>query len=267
VAKQRYVVALVRNSQEFSKANALLQGLVAGGTHVACLYVTTCDPKTFAHSRETLEWLRSHLLKDFSLPEDACETTLSQTLSVPCPVTGTTVAFPDFDIVAFYPHAINEVDPLYDPSVHAPFICLNQASDLYGFALYMREVMERAGGGDATNVLPQCAMQAMSQWNDMACKTINAFRKRTNPAVLHPAGVSEDGRHYLTPHNEAALHELEKKVYLSEMPRIYLTRLVGEWERQLTGQGSVRLGDVVRPAVCLSELGLQGLSSARRDPR
>lgn len=251
--RQRYMIALIGDSAEFVEANALFKARVAEETHSACLYVTRRDPASFADGREALAWLREDLLAGIDLVSGMGDTTLSQTIRVKCPVTGRVTDFPDFDIVAFYPQAANEGDPLYDPSIEAPLVCLNQASDLYGFALYMREVAERSGGKDSLAALPACAMKAMAQWNDMARKTIDTFRKRTNPAVLCPASVSADGHHYISPHNEAAFHELEKKVHLSEMPKTYLVRLLGKWELELSGHSEAKLNDVVKPAVCLSD--------------
>lgn len=257
---ERYMVAVIGDPADFVKANDLFRARVAAGTHSACLYVVR-DPKQEMGVRDTLQWLRATFVERLGLSDRG--QVFSQCIKTVCPVTGREVIFPDFDIVGFCPQAGNEADTLYDPGVHAPVVCLNQASDIYGFSIYMREMLDRAQsqnlGGDESD----CTHRIIAQWNDMARKTLEIFRRRTNASLLHPAHISTDGRYYITPHDESTFLEEEKKLHVSEMPQIYLQRLLDEWERQEAGERDVELRGIVRPALCLATLGIAGLESAR----
>ena len=86
---------------------------------------------------------------------------------------------------------------------------------------------------------------------------------RTNASLLYPARISADGRYYITPHDESTFLEDEKKLHVSEMPQIYLQRLLDEWDRQQDGERNAELLSIARPALCLAGLGIAGLGSAR----
>jgi hypothetical protein len=255
-AMKRYAVAICGSPAEFEAANAAFVAALRDGRASACLYVhrdqarATAQPSVAAAVR----MLREDLLAG-RLADDPEAAVVSQPLTLPCPVTGEPTAYPDFDLVAFYPQALNELDPVYDPSNHAPVVCINQASDLYGFALMTRELLEVGQRRNGVAMLEdahrdQVIEKAKRMWQDMASRTIEAFGEFTNPSRLCPAHVSADQRYYVTQHDEAAFGEAEKLEHYSEMPVIYLERLIREWRRFFERKAPPDLSHVMRPALC-----------------
>lgn len=256
--KERYCIALVGNADEFEAANETFGRLLRSGTHSSCIYVfrDACAAAALETASEATAFLRHRLLARRNTDSEH----YSQAFRIGCPVTRVEIDFTDFDLVGFYPQAGNEDDPLYDPSNYAPFLCINQASDLFGFSLYVREMMDRTGLLGAAETcdrlqLDQLLQRTRRAWHDMAARTIGHFGKNTNPQRLCPAFISTDGRYYVTPHDEAEFGETRKERHVSEMPGIYLERLIDEWQRHLEEGVVPRLRHVVRPAVCPFNLG------------
>ena len=255
-AMGRYCIALVSNSEEFEAANEFFIQHLRSHAVSSCLYVYKSQQQAVALPTVTaaVDLLRNSVLRD-RLGPNRDQLTVSQPLRVPCPVTGEEIEFPDFDLVAFYPQASNEHDHLYDPSNYAPVVCINQASDLFGFSMLMRELvgtLERKGLSDFSDpsVRQALCIKGKRMFQDMASRTINAYGLRTNPARLCPAHISRDTRYYVTQHDEAAFGETEKLEHISEMPVVYLERLIDEWSRYFEHRETPSLRHVMRPAIC-----------------
>lgn len=253
--KGRYAIAIVGDAAEFEVANQWFTGLVEASRVSACpcIYRDVAQGCALQTAAAATQLLRRTLLRQREPLMERAH--FSQSLRLACPVTGMRVDFGDFDLVGFYPQAGNEADPLYDPSNHAPSVSINQASDLYGFAVYVRDMMDRAGlamgsrGCDADQ-LAALLDKTRAAWNDMAARTISHFGRNTNPERLCPAHLSDDGRYYVTPHDEAEFGETAKRRHISEMPGIYLERMIDEWHRHFAEGICPHLRHVVRPAIC-----------------
>ncbi len=253
-ALRRYMIAIVENREDWLAAHRHFVQLLESHVVTSCLYV----PRRRAGQNptetvaEVIGFLSSVFLGNLKQPG---ESVFSSKLLLKCPVTEVPTRFPDFDLVGFYPHAMNPEDPLYDPSNDAPVICMNQASDIFGFATMCRELCINFHGqppaeiGDRSKLEPVFS-RAAGIWQEMARKTIENFGSRTDPSVLCPAHVSADHNFYVTQHDEAAFGETEKLEHFSEMPRLYLRRLVDEWLDFFSEGIPPRLDHVVRPALC-----------------
>ena len=254
-ARGRYMVALAASPDEFAAANRRFHELVRVGEVSSCLYIYRRwrEAQRLPDVASVTGLLRCRMLGRMS--DGVNPDRVSQTLEVECPVTGTEVAFNDFDLVGFYPQALNEADPLYDPSNHAPFACINQASDLFGFSLYVRDMMRRLDRGGSWTEL-DCAQiiaairKTVPAWNGMAERTISHFGGRTNPERLCPARLSADRLYYVTPHDESDFAEAAKRRHISEMPVMYLERMIDEWLRYFEEGARPRFGHIIRPAIC-----------------
>ena len=71
--------------------------------------------------------------------------TLAHGIEVPCPVTGKDTIY-EFFSVAFCKNSGNPRDPLYDPSLGAPFTAINTTSDAFAFARLVHDQAMRAVG-------------------------------------------------------------------------------------------------------------------------
>lgn len=157
------------------------------------------------------------------------------TMNVKCPVTEVQVNFPDFDCVAFYPQSIDESDPLYDPSMYAPFVCFNLTSDIYGFCIILRDLITKRFGktpvevGDLNKLKPAFD-EAIAIYQKMAERTILNYNSVTNADKICPIHLAHNNSYYIAPHNESAFIETKKHLYLNEMPVIYARRIIKEWQ-------------------------------------
>jgi hypothetical protein len=255
MSKSRYCVAVIGSPQEFAAANREFQCLAEAGSATGCFYVARDQQRVSAlpDVASATDFLRTEMLSGFR--EIASGESVSQSFSLTCPVTGVVTAFPDFDLVGFYPQAGRTDDPLYDPSNFAPFVGINQASDLFGFARFTADLAV-ANGRAAPGAFrcPQFREEMFARagrvWQEMARRTIESIGAKTDRTRLCPAHISGDGHFYVTPHNESAFGEGEKLEHFSEMPILYLERLLDEWRDFFAAGAPPRLKHVTRPALC-----------------
>lgn len=250
----RYMIALIDTKDDWVAAHQAFVCRLEDRSASSCLYVPVNINVT--RCLESVEQVIRHLSERFldglKKPD---ESVFASKIELTCPVTNVATVFPDFDLVGFYPQAMRLSDALYDPSNDAPFVCMNQASDLFGFALMCRDMCRNAHGCEVYELteigLQECLLRrAAGKWQELAKKTVNNFGARTDPARLQPAHVSADSSFYVTQHDEAAFGESEKLEHFSEMPKLYLDRLIGEWLRHFSRGDRPRLDSVVRPALC-----------------
>ncbi len=246
----RYCIAFVADRQEFRNANAQFSQLLRQGCASACYYVSRAAYKVAAleSSADAIAYLKTSVL-----PEElggGGTDAAAQAFQLICPVTGLPTVFPDFDFVAFYPQAEREGDALYDPSNAMPFAGINQASDLYGFTRFVRDLADRLGIAEIGAHPERDALfqKAKRMWQGMAVRTFENIGKRTNAALVCPVHVTADERHYVTPHDESAFAELNKRIHRSEMPVVYLDRLIAVWETAFATGKAPCLHGVIRPA-------------------
>ena len=166
---------------------------------------------------------------------DACSGSKSYRLCIRlrCPVTGCDVVYNDFDQVAFYPQAIDNTDPLYDPSMYCPFVAINITSDTYAFSLVVAEKSLSLYGRAPTNLTTseraEVFSHSLSLFQRMAERTVQNYAVQTDTALLCPIHMTFDKRFYVAPHDEAAFAEYEKVQHINEMPLVYCARIIQQW--------------------------------------
>ncbi|HVZ13322.1 MAG TPA: hypothetical protein VG894_02580 [Bauldia sp.] len=235
----RYHVARFRNGAEYAAALAAFRHAVAEHQKTGFLAILTSD-RHFATAEQELRFLGA-AMEEAGLTADAnaliTGDTLSHALSVPCPVTGEDTIY-EFFSVAFCRNAANPSDPLYDPSLSAPFTAVNTTSDAFAFARLVHDQAMRAWGRpvyemihdrDAVETLFR---RCVTAWQNMSATTITNYSR---VAVDPSRGVhlSEDRQRWFAAHNDPVFAELKKCPFQHEMPVTYAARLTAKWSANL----------------------------------
>lgn len=234
----RYVVEHVRNGYQFSLAFDRFAAGVVDYRKTGFMAIVEAE-RSYRDSVEELRRL-GQIIVDAGFADSAGALIRSQTVAIPieldCPVTGLPTQY-EFFPVAFCCHAGDPGDPLYDPSLSAPFLAINTTSDAFAFGMLVRDLSYRhfhcapheiAGRGDFERLLARC----VSAWQNMSVNTIQSYQKvasRPERAV----GLSEDHRSWHAPHNDPVFAELAKERHSHEMPVIYARRLADRWTAAL----------------------------------
>lgn len=160
---------------------------------------------------------------------------LRTSITVRCPVTDKSVTFEDFDAIAFCPQAAFESDPLYDPLMAAPHACVNVSSDMFGFAIFVRDLSMRQFGVPPFQLVSRLDRtrlfeQTGTYWQRFAEGTIRRYQQLTNTSLC-PVHLTPDRRHWVANHKDPAFAELEKSAHLHDMPAVYTTGMIKAWER------------------------------------
>ncbi len=235
----RYHVARFRNGRDYATALADFRRAVAEHEKTGFLAILTTD-RTFATAEEELRVLGA-AMQEAGLARDAdaliAGETLSHSLNVPCPVTGEDTLY-EFFSVAFCRNAGNPADPLYDPSLSAPFTAVNTTSDAFAFARLIHDQAMRAWGRpvyemihdrDAVETLFR---RSVTAWQNMSSTTISNYSRVTvDPA--RGVHLSEDRQRWFAAHNDPVFAELKKCPYQHEMPVTYAARLTAKWSANL----------------------------------
>jgi hypothetical protein len=163
--------------------------------------------------------------------------TLSHVINVVCPVTGRPASYSFFS-VAFSRNASDPADPLYDPSLSAPFTAINTTSDSFAFARFVHDHAVRAWGRAPYEMVDDRAAvellfrRCVVAWQNMSITTIQNYgRTAVDPA--RAVRLSDDQTHWYAAHNDPVFAELEKCPHLHEMPISYATRLTTKWSATL----------------------------------
>ena len=234
----RYSVSHVRNGYQFAAAFDAFAAEVARFEKTGFLAIVPTR-RQYGDSVEELRLL-GQIVVDAGYAESAGALIRSQTVAIPldidCPVTGLTTTY-EFFPVAFCCHAGDPDDPLYDPSLSAPFLAINTTSDAFAFGMLVRDLSLRhfhcapheiESRSDFERLLARC----IAAWQNMSANTIQAYQKvaqRPDRAV----SLSEDQRSWQAPHNDPVFAELEKAMHSHEMPIIYAQRLAAKWTAAL----------------------------------
>lgn len=257
--KERFAIASVSTAAELADVRAAFGEALRSRELLSCLVLL--EPHNELQRGLPIEQLVSYLDDRYFTGIDAGRrdiplvngATYSLAYLLTCPVTGVPVTFTDFDQVAFYPQAVDESDPLYDPSMYAPFVCLNITSDSYAFALTCADRNEILTGRPLREVSPderaEVYESALSAFQRLAEQSITQYHKATNAAVSEPIGLSQDNRYYLAPHDEAAFAETAKSRFRNEMPVLYAPRIIEQWERHFATGATPDMSGIYLPAV------------------
>ena len=114
-------------------------------------------------------------------------------------------------------------DPLYDPSLSAPFTAINTTSDAFAFALLVREQSMKVLGQLPFEVQNRQALETVMRarrqvWQNMSVNTIHSYNRAAG-SPRRAVQLSEDRRFWLAPHNDPVFAELKKRQHVHEMPR------------------------------------------------
>ena len=236
----RYYVSRFRNGAEFRAGLDEFRRQVADGGKTGFLAVFHNDGPPDTTAADELKHLGA-IMEEAGMSDDAEALvqgrTLSTSIEVPCPVTGRDSHY-EFFSVAFCRNSGNPRDPLYDPSLSAPFTAVNTTSDAYAFARLVHDQCVRIHGcapyemthdRDALELL---FARCVTAWQNMSATTIaNYSRISADPArAVH---LSEDRTHWFAAHNDPVFAEMEKCPHAHEMPITYAARLTAKWSANL----------------------------------
>ena len=235
----RYHVARFKTGREYATALADFRMQVAERQKTGFLAIF--DHNTICRDVEEELRLLGAAMFDTGLTDDydalIAGKTLAHGLEVPCPVTGKDTIY-EFFSVAFCKNASNPDDPLYDPSLGAPFTAINTTSDAFAFARLVHDQAMRAWGRaphemvhdrDAVEMLFR---RCVVSWQNMSITTISNYSRITaDPA--RGVHLSEDQKSWYAAHNDPVFAELKKCPHLHEMPVTYAARLCAKWSAVL----------------------------------
>jgi hypothetical protein len=191
----RYHVATFTNGHEYARALSAFRTCVAEHRKTGFLAIFNhgqrCDT-----AEDELRLLGA-AMAEAGLTSDSdaliAGRTLSHSVELPCPVLGEETVY-EFFSVAFTRNAGNPHDPLYDPSLSAPFTAINTTSDAFAFARLVADQAMRAWGRpvhemthdrDAVELLFR---RCVTAWQNMSITTITNYSRgacisaRTAPA-------------------------------------------------------------------------------------
>jgi hypothetical protein len=257
--KDRFALASVSNAAELAGVRRAFGDAICTQGLLSCLVLI--EPGNNLLRAMPIERLVRYLDRKYFTATDSRRRDIpivsgaaySISYTITCPVTSLAVLFTDFDQVAFYPQAADEDDPLYDPSMFAPFVCINITSDAYAFALTCADRSEiltqrpvRELSAAERSEVYDAALKAFQR---LAEQSIAQYHNATNPDVADPIHLSDDRQYYIAPHDEAAFAETAKRLFRSEMPVLYAPRIIEEWERCFATGAAPDMTDVYLPAI------------------
>jgi hypothetical protein len=235
----RYFVTRFAQGREYAEALAAFRREVAAYRKTGFLAIF--DHEGVCRTAEEELRLLGAAMFDADLTDDydalISGETLAHAFNVACPVTGRDTSY-EFFSVAFCRHAAEPSDPLYDPSLSAPFTAVNTTSDAFAFARFVNDNAIRAWGvapyemthdRDAVELLFRRCIVA---WQNMSTTTIQNYgRVAVDPA--RGVHLSDDRTRWFAAHNDPVFAELKKCPHVHEMPVAYATRLAAKWSATL----------------------------------
>jgi hypothetical protein len=251
--KGRYLIRVVDDDDDILDLFSEYTRRLAAQESVGCLFVFN-EPAFYKSGPASVEDAMAYLSDRMAILSDVPATTLlnggalNKRLTLPCPVTGAQTEYDDFDAIAFCPQAEDESDPLYDPLMSAPYLCVNITSDIFAFAMFARDTSELHAGrapyeiedpAQAKNILSRCA----EPWQRMAEKTIKNYAAITNTARC-PVHLTEDRRNWVAFHKDPAFAETKKERYIHNMPLIYANAVIDAWASYFDRGESISLSQV-----------------------
>jgi hypothetical protein len=251
--KGRYLIRVVDDDDDILALFSEFTGRLAAQQSVGCLFVFN-EPAYYRGGPASVEDAMMYLSERMAILSDVPATTLlnggalNKRLTLPCPVTGARTEYDDFDAIAFCPQAEEEADPLYDPLMAAPYLCVNITSDIFAFAMFAKDTSELHAGkapheiedrAEAREILERCA----DPWQRMAEKTIKNYAAITNTARC-PVHLTEDRRNWVAFHKDPAFAETKKERYIHNMPLIYANAVIDAWTSYFDRGESLSLSQV-----------------------
>lgn len=231
----RYLVSRFRNGGEFAAALREFRRAVAAQRKTGFLAIFDYDAPCVTAEDELN--LLGKAMREAGLTDDQGALIAGRTLAHPvdliCPVTGKETTY-EFFSVAFCRNAADPRDPLYDPSLGAPFTAVNTTSDAFAFARLVHDHAVRSWDRPPHEMVHDRAAieelfrKCIVAWQNMSITTIqNYSRVAADPA--RGVHLTEDRRRWVAAHNDPVFAELEKCPHLHEMPVVYAARLCAKW--------------------------------------
>jgi hypothetical protein len=158
---------------------------------------------------------------------------LSNTVALPCPVTGIETEFDDFECIAFCPQSSDPGDPLYDPLMSAPYTSVNLSSDVFAFSYFVLDAC-RAKFGKSPSEISNAEILApffnlcVERWQKIAVATIGNFAAITDTSRC-PVHLAPDADYWVAAHRDPAFAETDKIPHRHELPTIYARRISDAW--------------------------------------
>jgi hypothetical protein len=158
---------------------------------------------------------------------------LSNTVTLPCPVTGIEIEFDDFECIAFCPQSSDLDDPLYDPLMSAPYPAVNLSSDVFAFSYFVLDAC-RAKFGKSPSEISNAEILApffnlcVERWQKIAVATIGNFAAITDTSRC-PVHLAPDADYWVAAHQDPAFAETVKIPHRHELPTIYARRISDAW--------------------------------------
>lgn len=231
----RYHVARITDGADFAAGLEEFKQEVRAYNKTGYLAIYMHDISS-CHLAEDELWRLGKVVRDAGLARSVAELIKGDTVAIPvelrCPVTGEETSY-EFFAVAFTQHAADTKDPLYDPSLSAPFTAINTTSDAFAFAMLVRDQSIRAFGKPPHEVRDREAVEhllrkCVTVWQNMSANTIINYN-RLAPDQSRAVHLSEDRRFWIASHNDPVFGELEKLPHAHEMPIVYARRLADKW--------------------------------------
>lgn len=231
----RYHVARFANGRDYAAALAEFRGEVMAQRKTGFLGIFVHDEARTASAADEIRLLGAAMAEAGLTPDPEAlirGETLATPIDVVCPVTGEETAY-EFFSVAFCRHAGDTKDPLYDPSLSAPFTAVNTTSDAFAFAMLVRDQAIKAWGKAPHEIGDRSAVEHLFRkcvtiWQNMSINTISSYSKvAADPA--RGVHLTEDRRRWIAAHNDPVFAELEKRPHFHEMPIVYAARLTAKW--------------------------------------
>ncbi|MBK8458324.1 MAG: hypothetical protein IPL47_15480 [Phyllobacteriaceae bacterium] len=227
------------------------------GEKIACLFVFNAPRHYAGHggAEEAFAFLAEQIevLGDVPAWRLADGEALSTTIRLVCPVTGIETDFDDFECIAFCPQSDDRDDPLYDPLMAAPHVCVNMASDVFAFSSFVRDASVAKFGvppheiGDP-EILEPFFLPCVERWHRLASSTIDRFEAATGTSRC-PVHVTASGNSWIAAHKDPAFAEREKRVREHALPNIYGRRIAEAWLDHFRGFVPYRGAGLARQGV------------------
>lgn len=248
-ARGRYQVVQIGTGAEHEQIRAAFEQFrsgIQGWKVTGCLYVLEDQRLARMPGREANAELASMFCQLSGAAPSALlsGSALRIGIETRCPATGQEAVYPDFDAFTFIPQAFDPEDDQYDPSNAAPWVCVNQNSDLFSFAMLLRDASLKKHGQELWTLgsaqRTQLIQVASERWQQLVMQTFAQYRK-IGDMERCPTWVSNDQSRWYAHHEDTAFAADDNRLHEHEMPSMYLPRITQMWEAHFQDPGSVVL--------------------------
>jgi len=245
----RYQMAVIADGVDFANEIEFFRKGVRDHAKTGLLAIVAGSTGRYARSIDELNVLGRVMYEAGLCANPEAVINGSETVAVEiettCPVTRQLTDYSFFP-VAFCQNANNPDDPLYDPSLSAPFTGINMTSDAFAFALLVQEQCRRQHGCEPSDLPCRHAAEALFSatirvWNQMSANTITSYGKRS-VCPERAVSLSEDRLTWYAAHNDPVFAETSKEIHSHEMPVVYARRLCDMWLSAMFDGQSLQVG-------------------------